>query len=256
MSLAWNDPNDALGARGDGPSDLLEFQHSRLFLMFTGRKLPLTLAFAALIGLAFGASCNGFFVDPTLTGITISPTSPQVEVGKTQQLSVFGTYDDGSRKQVKSGVNWSTVPTGIVEIDPTTSIMSGKAVGTTQITADAEGLNATATATAFSAITGLTVCTGTFNTGTCPAATWVVQTSDGGNQDYYARGTISGTTTDVTTVASWEVTPTPAAGAINCDATDTPAVCTIDQNTSTGNYVITVTYPNATPVTAAIQITP
>jgi hypothetical protein len=224
--------------------------------MFTGRRLPLTLFFAVLIGLAFGASCNGFFVDPTLTSITISPTSPQVEVGKTQQLSVFGTYDDGSRKQVKSGVNWSTVPPGIVSIDPTTSIMTGVAVGTTQLTADAQGLNATATATAFQAITGLTVCTGTFDTGTCPAATWVVTTAAGGNQDYYARGSISGVITDVTTVATWEVTPTPTAGKINCDATASPAVCTIDQNTSVGNYVITVTYPNATPVTAAISITP
>jgi hypothetical protein len=224
--------------------------------MFTGRRLPLTLVFAVLIGLVFGASCNGFFVDPTLTSITISPTSPQVEVGKTQQLSVFGTYDDGSRKQVKSGVNWSTVPPGIVSIDPTTSIMSGVAVGTTQLTADAQGLNATATATAFQAITGLTVCTGTFDTGTCPAASWVVTTAAGGNQDYYARGSISGVITDVTTVATWEVTPTPAAGKINCDATASPAVCTIDQNTSVGNYVITVTYPNATPVTAAISITP
>ena len=224
--------------------------------MFTGRKLPITLAFAVLLGLAFGVSCKGFFVDPTLTSITISPTSPQVEVGKTQQLSVFGTYDDGSRKQVKSGVNWSTVPTGIVSIDPATSVMTGVAVGTTQLTADAQGLNATATATAFSAVTGLTICTGTFDTGTCPAATWVVNTAAGGNQDYYAKGTITGVNTDVTTVATWQVTPTPAAGSINCDATDTPAVCTIDQNTSTGTYVITVTYPNATPVTATINITP
>ncbi|HWZ81897.1 MAG TPA: Ig-like domain-containing protein [Terriglobales bacterium] len=224
--------------------------------MFSGRKLPITLAFVVLVALAIGPSCNGFFVDPTLTSITISPTSPQVEVGKTQQLSVFGTFDDGSRKQLKSGVNWSTVPPGIVSIDPTTSIMTGVAVGTTQLTADSQGLNATATATAFSNITGLTVCTGTFDTGTCPAATLIVKTAVGGSQDYYAKGTINGSPNDVTTVATWQVTPTPAAGKINCDATASPAVCTIDQNTSIGNYVITVTYPNATPVTASISITP
>jgi hypothetical protein len=254
VSLVWRDSKYALPETGQGAGILLKSRYLRRLHMFTGRKLPLTLAFVVLIGLAFGASCKGFFVDPTLTSITISPTAPQVEVGKTLQLSVFGTYDDGSRKQVKSGVNWSTSPTGIVTIDPTTSLMHGDAVGTTQITADAQGLNATATATAFSVITGLTVCTGEFDTGTCPAATWVVQTSVGGNQNYYAKGTIEGNTTDVTTVATWVVTPTPATGAINCDATDSPAVCNIDQNTSTGNYVITVTYPNATPVTAAIQI--
>src|SRR3954468_2130375 len=125
--------------------------------MFTGRKLPITLAFVALVALAIGASCKGFFVDPTLTSITISPTAPQVEIAKTQQLSVFGTYDDGSRKQVKSGVNWSTAPTGIVTVDPTTSIMTGKTVGTTQLTADAQGLTATATATVFEVITQLTI---------------------------------------------------------------------------------------------------
>jgi hypothetical protein len=224
--------------------------------MFTGRKLPITLAFVALVALAIGASCKSFFVDPTLTAITISPTSPQVEVGKTQQLSVFGTYDDGSRKQVKSGVNWSTVPTGIVSIDPTTSIMTGVAVGTTQLTADAQGLNATATATAFQVVTGLTVCTGTFDTGTCPAPTWMISTTQSGTKDYYAKGTANNQTIDVTTVATWQVTPVPAAGAINCDAAASPTVCTVDQNTTAGNYTLTVTYPNLTPVTVAIDVTP
>ena len=98
--------------------------------MFTGRKLPLTLGFVVLIGLAFGASCKGFFVDPTLTGIAISPTAPQVEGGKTITLQAFGTYDDGTRKQVKSGVSWSSATTAVATIDTSTGVLTGVAPGT------------------------------------------------------------------------------------------------------------------------------
>jgi hypothetical protein len=199
--------------------------------MFTGRKLPITLAFGVLLGLAFGVSCNGFFVDPTLTSITISPTSPQVEVAKTQQLSVFGTYDDGSRKQVKSGVNWSTVPTGIVSIDPATSVMTGLTVGTTQVTADAQGLTATATATAFNIVTNLTISPTTASGAQNTSVNFNVKDQDNNDVSNLANVVAQQGGTTVTT--------------INCSFDDTvPAqVCTIDSTATPGGYNIVATYP-------------
>src|SRR5438552_10142876 len=117
--------------------------------MFIGRKLPLTLAFVVLIAFAFGVSCKGFFVDPTLTSIAISPTTPQVEKGKTITLQAFGTYDDGTRKQVKSGVSWSSDAHGVATIDSNTGVLTGIAAGTATITADAQALESTASATVF-----------------------------------------------------------------------------------------------------------
>jgi hypothetical protein len=199
--------------------------------MFTGRKLPITLAFVALVALAIGASCKGFFVDPTLTSITISPTAPQVEIAKTQQLSVFGTYDDGSRKQVKSGVNWSTAPTGIVTVDPTTSIMTGKTVGTTQLTADAQGLTATATATVFEVITQLTITPATASQSQGNSVNFTVKDQDDNNVSNLANVVAQQGGVTVTT--------------INCsfDSTAVAQICSIDDTAPTGDYDIVATYP-------------
>ena len=43
--------------------------------------------------LALAASCNGFFVDPTLTSLAVTPTSASLIQGNTQQLTATGTYD-------------------------------------------------------------------------------------------------------------------------------------------------------------------
>jgi hypothetical protein len=199
--------------------------------MLTGRKLPLTLAFVVLVGLAFGASCKGFFVDPVLTSITISPASPQVELSKTQQLTVFGTYDDGSRKQVKSGVNWSTAPTGIASIDPQTSIMTGQTVGTTQITADAQGLTATATGTVFEVVTKLSINPTTTSGKQGTTVNFTVSDQSNNNVSNLATVVAQQGGTTVTT--------------INCTFDDTLNVqaCAIDSTAATGDYNIVATYP-------------
>lgn len=244
MSLAWNDSKHALPETRYGPGVLLKSVYSRRFLMFAGRKLPLTLVFVVLIGLAFGASCKGFFVDPTLTSITISPSSPQVELDKTQQLSVFGTYDDGSRKQVKSGVSWSTAPTGIVSIDPDTNIMSGRAVGTTQLTADAQGLHATATATVFKVITDLTISPTTANADQGTSVNFTVKDQADNNVSNLADVVAKQGGTTVTT--------------INCsfDDVENAQVCTIDDTAPTGDYNIVATYPGFSgSATAVLTVT-
>jgi len=225
--------------------------------MFSGRKLPLTLAFGVLLVLAFGASCNGFFTDPTLNSITIQPPSPQVEVGQSTTLQAWGSYSDNSRKQIKSGVVWTSSDSSVVEIDASTGEITGEGDGgTATITAAAQGLSATATATAFLGnVSGLQVCSGVYDTGTCPAATWSVSGQTGGSQNYYSKADSNGTKVDVTTVATWDVSPQPTSGGVTCDGTASPAVCTVDPQTApTGTYVITVTYPNLPAVTANIQV--
>jgi Bacterial Ig-like domain (group 2) len=71
------------------------------------RKWLLLSAFLCLIGLA-GVGCRGFFVNPTLTSITISPASPNLQVGGTLQLTATGNNDDGSTKNVTSSATWSS----------------------------------------------------------------------------------------------------------------------------------------------------
>lgn len=126
--------------------------------MFTGRKLPLTLAFTVLVALAFGVSCRGFFTKPILQSVAINPTAPQVNVAQTQNMQVFGTYDDGTRKVVSSGVGWSSSDSSVATITGTGSAtLTGVAPGSATITASAEALSATATATVIGNVTAIIV---------------------------------------------------------------------------------------------------
>jgi hypothetical protein len=126
--------------------------------MLTGRKLASTLAFTVLVALAFGVSCRGFFPKPVLQSIAISPTAPQVNVSKTQNLQVFGTYDDGTRNAVNSGVSWSSSDNGVATVTGTGGgTLTGVASGSATITASAQALSATATATVIGNVTAITV---------------------------------------------------------------------------------------------------
>jgi hypothetical protein len=227
---------------------------------FAGKRLPLALAFGVLVVVAIGAGCNGFFQDPTLSSIAIQPPSPQVQVGQSMTLQAWGTYSDNSRSQIKSGVLWTSSDNTVVLIDPNSGQITGEGIGgTATITAAAQGLSATATATSFlGTLTNFQVCQGTFDTGTCPAPTWTASNSSIQTKQYYAKGNYTDQqgnqqTADVTTVSTWDVSPTPSAGSIQCDSTSSPATCTIDQDTTTGTYTLTVTYPNNN-LSAAVTI--
>ncbi len=123
----------------------------------TKQRIRLMGAFAALATLALAISCRGFFVNPTLTSIAISPTAPQVQQGKTLQLEAFGTYDDGSRNQIKNGVSWASDASDVASIDTNTGIMTGVSTGSATITASAQALSSTATATVFLVITSIAI---------------------------------------------------------------------------------------------------
>jgi hypothetical protein len=83
--------------------------------MLSGKKkLQLASAFAALLLFAAGVGCNGFFVDPTLTSVTVGPQAT-IQQGKTVQMSAVGTYNDGTQKTI-SNVFWSTSASSVATI--------------------------------------------------------------------------------------------------------------------------------------------
>jgi hypothetical protein len=235
--------------------------------MLSGRKLALTLVFTGLVAATTGVSCNGFFQGNTLTAIAIQPPTPQVEVGSTTTTTVqaWGTFSDNSRSQLTSGVAWTSAPSTIVEITGScatqecgTATLQGVASGTSTITAAAQGLSATATATAFLGdITGFEACEGETVPVTSCTTTWDPNVTNGDiPQDFVAQGKSSGTTYDLTTSATWTVSPTPAQGSIQCTNSGvSPETCTAQQNTTAGPYTITVTYGSGSSTeTATITI--
>lgn len=213
--------------------------------MFTGRKLPITLVFVVLVGVAIGASCKGFFVDPVLQTIVISPSAPQVNVDKTLQLQAFGTYDDGSRKQIKSGLSWSSDTTDVATIDPVTGLLSGVTPGSATITASSQGLDGTAQGTVIGNVTAITV---------SPTSASVAIGQSGVAFTFAAS---PGPPLFITADNGGTLTVTPSDDHITCvvgvDASNNPAEVCSATTGAVGPYTLQMSYPNVSGGTVLSQ---
>ena len=119
------------------------------------QKLRLIGAFAALVTLALAASCRGFFVNPTLTGVTVGPQAT-LTINQSIQMLATGTYSDGTQKQLNSGVTWSTSDSTAVSISPG-GLATGLTIGSSTITGSAGSCSAcTGTTTVTVALQGVT----------------------------------------------------------------------------------------------------
>ena len=107
------------------------------------KNLRLIGACALLLVLALTAgSCNGFFVDPTLTGVSVGPQNLSINVSQTWQMSATGTYSNGDQKTLTSGVTWSSSNSSIVSVGRTSGIVTGVATGSATISASAGSCSA------------------------------------------------------------------------------------------------------------------
>jgi hypothetical protein len=209
--------------------------------MLTGRKLALTLAFTVLVALAFGVSCKGFFVKPTVTSIAISPPTANISDGSsnnTQQFTVVATFDDGSHGSTP--VTWS-----ISENAPATLNSSGLATST-------PGATGTATITAASTI--LPNISGTASLTVLATVTEISVSPQSGNvtrgsgaQNFTFTATINGVAGQpLTTANGGQLTVTPASSDVTCTVSGNLEACSADTNAATGQYSVTMTYPGST----------
>jgi len=157
-------------------------------------------ALAVLTMAALLVSCKGFFVDPTLTAITVGPATPTIQTGtsgNTVQMTASGTYNDGSTGN--PSVTWTSTPTvsggPVVASISAGGLASAASLGTTTITA---------TSTKNAAIAGsttLTVTVGCIQSITVTPATDSV--SVGTPVQYKAEATTCNGQFDITSVATW-----------------------------------------------------
>jgi hypothetical protein len=231
--------------------------------MLSGRKLALTLVFAGLVAIGAGVSCKGFFQNPTISSIAIQPPTPNIEVGaaNAQTLQAWGTYSDGSRSQITSGVAWSSSDTSVIEINQSTGLATGEGSGgSATITAAAQGLSGTASATAYlGTITNFQLCEGTFAAPTNCSANLTWNATDDGStiptETFIAEGNSGGTEYDLTTGATWTVVTQPTSGTISCYNNGvSPETCTVSETATSGTYAVTVTY-GTTSATLTIVVT-
>ncbi|HTT20047.1 MAG TPA: hypothetical protein VMG82_13945 [Candidatus Sulfotelmatobacter sp.] len=71
--------------------------NTKIWRLITSVLLLLAFALAA-------ASCNGFFVDPTLTSVSVGPQNLSIQINEQWKMGATGTYSDGSQKTLTSGV--------------------------------------------------------------------------------------------------------------------------------------------------------
>jgi hypothetical protein len=202
-------------------------------------------ALFALAALALAVSCRGFFVNPTLTAITISPSAPEVELNNQVSLTVYGTYNDGSTGQVNSGVSWSSGTPSVADFTGSTSnVLQGLSLGTTTITANAQAVTATASATVY--LGGITAITISPSSGTAT-------TNGDTTAQFTAMADANGQEVNITTQgANWTLTP--SSTYVTCAPSASVELCTATVGaTVPSTYTLTVSYPGTT-ITASATL--
>ena len=82
----------------------------------------------------------------TLASIAITPATPSIAKGTTQQFTATGTYTDSTHQDLTSTVTWSSTNTGTATIsnaNPTNGLATSVAVGATTIGAALNSIHAT-----------------------------------------------------------------------------------------------------------------
>jgi len=161
------------------------------------RKIKIGGAIATLVMFALGVGCNGFFVNPTLTGITVGPTT-SIQTGGTVQMTAVGTYNDGSTNTISSGVFWSSSATSIASVS-TGGVVTGEAPGQATISGASGTVNGSATITV--TLGGLTAIKVTSSDGT-------TSNTFGNSEQFVATGTANGQQYDITDSVNWTTNPT------------------------------------------------
>jgi len=154
------------------------------------------LAVVALLGIAFGLGCEGFFVDPVLTGVAVGPAAT-IQTGTTIQMIATGSYNDGSQKKLSKNVYWASATPKVATID-TTGVVKGVGSGQSVISAAAETVTGSAT---------ITVIVGNLSSIAVTSQNGFNSITYGSNEQFVATGTASGQQIDLTTSVTWSTNP-------------------------------------------------
>jgi uncharacterized protein YjdB len=172
-----------------------------------------------------------------LVSIAVTPPTPSVALGNSQQFTATGTFTDGSTQNLTSQVSWGSATSAIASINASGFAMT-LAAGTTQITATSGSVTGSAT---------LTVTPATLVTITVTPAMPMVHMGEA--QQFVATGTFTdGSIQDITQMVSWSSSNAAVAsismttGSVGLATTLSEGTTTIiaAQGTVSGNTTLTV----------------
>jgi trimeric autotransporter adhesin len=168
------------------------------------QKRWIAAIFPILLILALALGCDGFFVDPVLTGIAVGPGAT-IQTGSTVQMNAVGTYDDGSHKTLSSDVFWSTGASSVATISKS-GLVNGVGPGQATITGASGTVVGSATITV--TIGGLTSIKVTSQDG-------LSNITYGSSEQFVATGTANGQQIDITDSVTWSTNPSPPSVSID-----------------------------------------
>ena len=160
------------------------------------RKYWLLALTAVLLIVGFGLGCEGFFVDPVLTGIAVGPAAT-IQTGNTIQMSAVGTYNDGSQKKLSSDVHWSSATPNIATVSPA-GLVTGTGPGQATISGASETVVGSAT---------VTVTVGNLTSILVTSQDGLNNISYGSTEQFIATGTAGGKQIDITDSVTWSTNP-------------------------------------------------
>ena len=207
-----------------------------------------------LLGCGGGASNNGNGGNaqpPVLQSIQVSPAGPSitltVNASNRQQFTATGQYSDGSSKDLTSSVTWSSSDTNVATI-ASSGLATGKAVGSTTITATSGSVSNKATLIVTISLVSIAV---------TPATVSIAPAT---NQQFTATGTFTdGSIQNLTSQVTWNSSGAAVGSISNTEPTNglvqalTPGTSTI---TATSGSIISapamLTVTNATVASIAV----
>ena len=185
-----------------------------------------------------GALASNLSVSPaTLVSIAFSPASPSVAAGTTAQVTVTGTFSDGSTQNLSSSASYSSSNPAAVTISPT-GLLSGLATGSSTVTVTVNGVTNSFTSTVTSAVLSSIAITPA-----TPAAL-----AKGSTEQLTATGTFTdGSTQNLSSTAVWS-SSNPAVFSINSSGLAT--------GTGVGTASLTASFGGQTATTPGVQVNP
>ena len=226
-----------------------------------------------------------------LSSIAVTPASPTIYAGHTQQFTATGTYSDSSTANITSSVTWTSGTPATATIN-SSGLATGVAAGTSSITAALSGITSPAqtltvnanslvsiavtpaSPTIFAGHTQQFTATGTYadssTANITSSVTWTSGTPATAtiNSSGLATGVAAGTSS-ITASLSGKTSPaqtltvnanslvsiavTPASPTINISATQQFTATGTYADSSTANITSSVTWTSGTPATATIN---
>jgi trimeric autotransporter adhesin len=170
-------------------------------------------AFAALLALAFAASCRGFFVNPTISSLAIGPANLALSPSQAYQMVATATYSDGTSGDVTGQAVWSSTSPNVANFSAPGYIVAASLTslsvlpGTTSVSAsDGAVTSSTETVTVCPVVSSLQI-----------AIDGSTSSYDGppGSVTFTAVATVSGSQQSVLESVTWNISNTTILPAID-----------------------------------------